>query len=213
MIISQKRDFVKWAGKRRNNSNGCVQFRLEAFATSARRLHRRATKQHRINPASPEGRNDCMVCYDNAPRRMCDPAHSSRSTRRIAYPAVRKRKQPTIQRLTPPCTSPEGALFLAGGLHPPSLAAGAKRPAHEWVNLAFQTTKVGVLSQRSRQRSSVLQPWPLDLPPPRPSPASRFTPLQGREPLVCICEHSSAPQSETPRKRLASGAFCHSGCR
>ncbi len=36
------------------------------------------------------------------------------------------------------------------------------------------TTKVGLLSQRSRQRSSVLQPWPLDLAPlynpPPPSP-------------------------------------------
>ena len=38
-----------------------------------------------------------MVCYDDAPRRMCDPAHFSFSTSRIANPAGRKRKPPTIQ--------------------------------------------------------------------------------------------------------------------
>ena len=126
-----------------------------------------------------------MVCYANAPRRMCDPAHFSRLTRRMTHPAGRKRKQQTIQRLTPPCTSvytitpnqrqPER--FVASLLHQEREEAPKtrKKPRHKEVwamldsndaalaHLASGIAQIVLLSKRSATR--LTDYFPLLLPP------------------------------------------------
>ncbi len=71
------------------------------------------------------------------------------------------------------------------------------------------TTKVGLLSQRSRQRSSVLQPWPLDLAPTPALPRQSLRSFAG-EGVAGLQSFLQTERSSPPLAGGERGGACRS---